>query len=338
MPAINEPIRAPEFAPGEWLNSAPLRMEEMCGKVVLVDFFDYSCVNCLRTLPYIEAWWERYRELGLQVIGIHTPEFSFGTAQVHVQRAVKRLGIPYPVLLDAGRRNWSAWANRYLPTLYLVDERRYITYFQYGEGAYQMTEAQIQILLGRLHPEAAFPSFLAPLRATDNPGAVCEKATPELYLGYGRGRLGNTEGLVPDTTVTYRLPPLLSPEVPYLEGDWQSGLESATLMSDEGSIVVRYRAKEVHLVLAPPNGGKARVAVEQDDAAVDPNERGADVYAMADIEVIDVTEPRAYQVVNNPTFDEHELRLRLLTPGLAVYSLSFVTDCLTDEDELRHAS
>jgi len=329
MPAVNEPIHAPEFHPGIWLNSPPLAMKALRGQVVLVAFWDYTCINCLRTLPYFREWWRRYQEAGLMMVGIHTPEYDFAREERYVRRAVLELDLEYPILLDNERRNWHAWANRYWPARYLVDQDGYIVYFHYGEGDYVGSEWYMQLALHQLDPSIVFPPPMLPLRPSDEPGAVCFHATPALHLGYQRGRIGNPEPLRPDRTIQYAATAEAEPDTVYLQGLWQNGPESATLVGDAGEVIVHYRAKEVDVVLTPPPGGTGHVAVLQDDE-LPTSIQGNDVQLEGDAAVITVDTPRLYNIINNPHHGTHTLRLQVRTTGLSVYAFSFITECIDE--------
>ena len=238
MLAVSTPIHAPELAPGEWLNSSrPLRLDEWRGRAVLVDIWDFTCLNCLRTLPYLTAWHQAYRDLPVSFLVIHSPEFAFARERAQVEGAVRRLGIKYPVLLDNDYANWEAFANRYWPTVYLIDARGYLRYQHAGEGAYEEIEQALSELaveavrLAGRETSGHWPRPLGALRAEDKPGAVCLRTTPELHTGFQRGALGNSEGYLPRSLpLIYRLPPPEERQEGYFyaEGAWTAGNESFT--------------------------------------------------------------------------------------------------------------
>ena len=198
-------VRAPEIG-RLWLNSPPLSFRQLRGRVVLVDFWDYTCVNCIRTLPYVQAWHERYVGKGLTVIGVHTPEFTFAQYESNVERGVREFGLTYPIVVDNDREIWKAFANRYWPTKYLLDKDGYLRYAHFGEGAYRETEEVIRELLLEANSTLAFPPLMEPVRAEDREGAVCYRPSPELYLGHARGRIGNEGGFKEDSIAEYSLP------------------------------------------------------------------------------------------------------------------------------------
>src|SRR5216684_6544170 len=195
-------VRAPEIG-RIWFNSPPLSMRHLRGRVVLADFWDYTCVNCIRTLPYVKEWHARYAEKGLTVIGIHTAEFLFARYESNVERGIEEFGLIYPVVVDSNNELWDAFANRYWPTKYLIDGEGYLRYAHFGEGAYRETEETIQELLRETNPGIQLPLVMDPVRDTDAAGAVCYQPSAELYLGHRRGRIGNASGFIEDTAAQY---------------------------------------------------------------------------------------------------------------------------------------
>lgn len=335
MPAVIEPIPAPDLQGGEWLNSAPLALAGLRGQAVLVHFWDYAGVNCLRTLPYLQAWAARYAAVGFTLIGVHSPQFPFARISDNVRAAVERLGIGYPVLLDSDHRTWNAWANRIWPAHYLVGPEGDIWYFHYGEGDYLGIEAQIQIMLRHIHPEAALPPLLPPLRASDEPGAAWLPATRDIYLGAGRGRLGNPESGVTHAVVDYAEYAPHMPDALYAVGCWEHTPDALRLVRESGALAVRYHAREVYAVICPPTDTRGIIEVEQDGAPLPLEARGSDL-AHGREPVLTVEMPRAYHLVANPAIGPHELRLRVRTPGTAVYVLNFIPD-VSDEADTRAA-
>ncbi len=331
MPAVNEPIHAPEFHPGTWLNSTPLSLQALHGRVVLVLFWDYTSINCLRTLPYLREWWRRYHEAGLVIIGVHTPQFSFGKNPQQVERAVRDHSLDFPILLDDEQHNWHSWTNRYWPTRYLVDKDGNISYFHLGEGDYVGFEWNIQLLLRQVQASAVFPPPMQPLRPSDEPGAICCHATPELQLGHQRGQLGNAEPLHPNHTVLYTHPGKDKLDTLYLDGYWHSGPEAVTLSSGQGGLTILYRGKEVAAVLTPPEDSAGRAEVQQDGDMLSNTALGDDVRNEGNAVVLTIDTPRLYSLVNNPHFGVHTLRLLFTTPGVSLYAVSFVSECVDEE-------
>lgn len=339
-------VRMPAFGKsgGEWLNAAEgLTREGLRGRVVLVDFWDYTCVNCLRTLSYLIAWHERYGEKGLVVIGVHAPEFGFARARLHLEAAVKELGISYPVLLDNEYKVWEQFANRAWPTKYLVDAEGYIRFKRQGEGYYQETEQAIQALLRERDPDVVLPGVLPPLRGEDAAGAVCYRPTAEVYAGYQGGGLfggglGNPEGYVADSLMMYTMSQERSQGQFYLEGFWRAGAEWMGFAGqDGGRVVLPYQAVGVNGVLTPasepvevmlglrPTTAEPVIEVRQDGRWLDPANAGADVIFVGERSVVRVERPRMYELVRNPDYGAHELELIFRANGLALYAFTFTT-------------
>ena len=322
-------IQAPELTGGYWVNSEPLSMQALRGKVVLIDFWDYTCVNCIRTLPYVTEWHRRYSAHGLVAIGVHAPEFSFAKELDGVRKGLETFGIEYPVVMDNGYAIWQAFANRYWPAKYLIDKDGYIRYFHPGEGAYPETEAAIQALLREVAPEAAFPEPMTPVRETDAPGAVCYRVTPELYLGYQRGRIGNPAGYVPKETASYSDPGVQAEGFFYLHGEWRADEEYVMKpwgSESESRVSLRYTAKEVNLVMNPLLGKTCRLYLSQDGVPLEKADTGEDARYQDDGRAyVDVDSPRMYRLVNNREIGSHELTLATASPGLAMYAFTFVS-------------
>lgn len=325
----SEKIHAPEIEAERWLNSPSLSMKNLRGKAVLVDFWDYTCVNCVRTLPYLKAWHERYADQGLVVIGVHTPEFDFAREPSHVRRAIEAFGLPYPIALDNGRKTWRAFANRYWPAKYLIDRNGIIRYYHFGEGNTVETELVLQSLLMEIDPSAALPDPMRPIRESDYPGAVCIPPTPEIYLGARRGRIGNEEDLQEGKSVDYTLPEDRKEDLFYAEGRWRAEKERLVFAGPRGgAIVLKYSAKEVNLVMSAGEAAKeeATVWINQDGRVPRKNEIGEDVVIDEKGRgLIRVAEPRMYRLIDNPAFGTHELRLFTQSKGLSLYAFTFVS-------------
>jgi thiol-disulfide isomerase/thioredoxin len=339
-----ERIHAPEIE-GEWLNSSPLKLSALRGRVVLVDFWDYTCVNCLRTLPSLREWHERYGKLGLTVIGVHTPEFQFARDRGNVERAVQSEALNYAIVLDNDYRTWQAFANRCWPAKYLIDTQGYIRYIHLGEGQYGETEAAIQQLLRESGISSSLPSLMETAHISAEAGAYCVPATPELYLGYAGGRLGNASGYVEEQVADYAPAVDRAPDVAWLEGPWFAGREqivACPLLGRESRLRVCYTAAEVNLVLAPPDAadlpveGRATLVVRQDGEPLGAADRGADVITDGSATVVDVNEARMYRLVRNSKPGTHEIELWTRKPGLEAYAFTFVP-CL-DESADKAAS
>ncbi len=237
---------------GPWINSSPLILSSLTGKVVLIDFWTYSCINCLRTLPYLLAWDKAYRDQGLVIIGVHTPEFEFEKNAANVRQAVARLGISYPVALDNQYATWNNYQNSYWPAHYLIDKQGRVVYQHFGEGEYGVTEHNIRVLLGL--PLAGDMVIKTPTEISPS-----YEQTPETYLGYERAEsFASPEALMPDRTVNYTFPSRLSQDHWALRGAWQINRQKIIAMSPASAIEIHFQASAVYVVMgsttAAPRG------------------------------------------------------------------------------------
>ena len=229
----------------DWINSKPLKIEQLKGKVVLVDFWTYSCINCIRTLPYLKSWYEKYSGNGLIIIGVHTPEFEFEKDLINVKRAVEKYGIKYPVALDSNRETWSAYKNNFWPRKYIIDGQGNIRFDHIGEGGYEETESVIQQLLREINPNLSV-NMTSIFSDTD----FSQINTPELYLGYqfARSPLGNPEGFSPGQIVEYKnAKPELANTI-YLGGKWKNK-EDKMVSVENSKLFLIYKAKNVNIVV-----------------------------------------------------------------------------------------
>jgi thiol-disulfide isomerase/thioredoxin len=324
-------VRAPEIG-RLWFNSSPLSFRQLRGRVVLVDFWDYTCVNCIRTLPYVQAWHERYRDKGLTVIGVHTPEFTFAQYESNVERGIREFGLTYPIVVDSNREIWKAFANRYWPTKYLLDKEGYLRYGHFGEGGYGECEQTIQELLREVDPSLVLPELMEPLREEDHVGAVCYRPTGELYLGNQRGRIGNDGGFKEDQIADYEFPGKeLEENFLYASGRWASTAEYFEAAEDGlHSLKLKFEASAVNLVMAAPRGASAEVQLLQDGKPLAHNQAGRDTRFRgsnsAQESYIVVDSPRMYSLVDNHEFGVHKLEL-LCSPGIAAFAFTF-TSCV----------
>ena len=326
-------VAAPEFG-RVWINSGELTLADLRGRVALIDFWDYTCVNCLRTLPYLVEWDQRYREKGLTIVGVHAPEFSFARTAEHVRKAVERLGIHYAVVLDNDYQIWRAFANQYWPAKYLIDADGFLRYMHFGEGFYQETEEAIQAVLRERDAAVKLPPVMAPVRDTDQPNARCYRVTPELYLGYRRGKLGNAGGFQQDKVARYELPKMLEPEVVYAQGGWRAGAEqiesAATDTGERACLALVYAAKELNLVMAPNGQPEYRLWIGQDGRPLAREDAGHDVEFDEDgRSFARINAPRMYNLIRNAKFDPRRLELATAGTGLGLYAFTFVT-CLAE--------
>jgi len=319
-------VHAPEIGRA-WLNSPPLSLRDLRGRVVLVDFWDYTCVNCIRTLPYIKEWHQRYRGKGLTIIGVHAPEFSFARRADQVDRAIKEFGLEYPIVLDNEFQIWQSFSNRCWPAKYLIDKDGYIRYYHFGEGGYSETEGAIQRLVLEIDPQTVLPVPMPPVRDSDSPGARCYRVTPELYLGFERGHLGNESGYARNEVKDYKAANCASDCV-YLDGPWyaeREAVEACPIDGRSSKLLLHYTAAEVNLVMASPEAGEAVVTVQQDGRPIAPEDTGEDVRCLGDKATVTVREPRMYRLVKNRRFGSRLLELSTFTPGLSAYAFTFVS-------------
>ncbi len=322
MPHIKETIFAPELAGGTWIQHGPVSIRALRDKaVVLVDFWDYTCVNCIHTLPYVAGWHRRYHKDGLVVVGVHAPEFTFAREKSHVADAVREFALDYPIVLDNGYEIWRAYSNRYWPAKYLVDAKGRIRYYHFGEGAYQETELAIQTALAELHPALDLPPPMEPVRDSDRPGAFCYRVTPELYLGHARGQFGNPEGVLQDRPHDYRDPGRHMEGLTYLSGRWRIEQECARAEAPGAAIDLRYTAKDVNLVMAPPPGAIVRAEIVLDEG----QRPGDDVKHNNGRAYVTVERPRMYNLVANDIVSSGALELRAESAGLSAFAFTFVS-------------
>lgn len=329
-------VRAPEIG-RLWFNSPPLSLRQLRGKVVLIDFWDYTCVNCIRTLPYLKAWHERYRDLGLVIIGVHTPEFTFAQYESNVERGIREFGLEYPIVSDSNYELWKAFANRAWPAKYLIDKEGYARYAHLGEGSYQETERTIQELLLEANPSLQLPPVMEVIRPEDKPGAVCYQPSPELYLGHRRGRIGNPEGFQEDRTGDYTFTGEPKEDVFYLVGRWSATGEFVEAAANEqpNRIVLRYSAAAVNLVMASQRASSAEVLLVQDGRPLPRKQATADTEFRStnggEESLVVVSRPRMYALVDNHNFGTHTLELITSAPGVAAYAFTF-TGCVSAPD------
>jgi len=323
-------VRAPEIG-RVWFNSPALSFRQLRGRVVLVDFWDYTCINCIRTLPYVQAWHERYGTKGLTVIGVHTPEFTFAQYESNVERGTREFGLTYPVVIDSDREIWKAFANRYWPTKYLLDKEGYLRFAHFGEGAYGEFEEGIRELLREINPALVFSPLMDPVRPEDGPGALCYPPSPELYLGHARGRIGNEGGFRQDAIFQYSLPSELQANCFYVEGSWASTAEYMESAGEgEHRIVLKYEASGVNLVMAAPRGGSRELLIRQDGKPLSREHKAVDTrfrsVAGEEQSYLAVQQPRMYCLADNRAFGSHTLELSC-PAGVAAFAVTF-TSCV----------
>jgi thiol-disulfide isomerase/thioredoxin len=335
MELLRPTVRAPEFPESSWVNSLrPITMASLRGSVVLIQIWDFTCIHCLRTLPYLRAWHQRYAIDGLTMIGVHTPEFSFARDGSQVKTAAGRLGISWPVVLDNDQAIWQSYSNRIWPTLYLIDTEGYLRYQRAGEGGYAQTERAIHALLETIHPQKSFPDPIAPLRHEDAPGAVCYPTTPELQLD----AIGNPQKPV-KTPSLLKIPKQRSEGHFYLKGWWQQSKDGLTLVSENGSILLNYHAASVHGVFAPSPDPVDQaldlvqpilVQIDQDGKPLPKEYYTEDLFNLESAACLRVDQARSYALAQNADVRTRELLVKIKGAGLTFYAFSFGT-CIDPE-------
>ena len=307
----------------QWLNSPPLTPEQLKGKVVLVDFWTYSCINCLRSIPYVRAWADKYKDQGLVVIGVHAPEFAFEKNIDNVNQAVAKLKIDYPVAIDNDYAIWRAFSNEYWPADYFIDANGKIRHHFFGEGDYAESEKVIQQLLAEAG-KGNLPVDMVSVSATGAEAASdqADVMSPETYIGFARAEnFASPGGAVGDSLHVYATGDLSHLNDWGLSGDWTVGGQSASLNKTDGAISFRFHARDLHLVLGPSADGKpVRFRVTIDGAA--PGEsHGADTNAAGEGMV---TDHRLYQLVrqSGPIMD-HTFSIQFLDPDVQAYAFTF---------------
>lgn len=307
----------------QWLNSPPLTAQALKGKVVLVDFWTYSCINCLRTLPYVKAWAEKYRDQGLVVIGVHTPEFAFERDVGNVTKAMKDLGITYPVAIDNDYKVWRAFNNQYWPAHYFADAQGRIRYHHFGEGKYAESERVIQQLL-RETGAAKVADGLINARAEGIQLApnMNEVRSPETYVGYRRAEHFVADiDLAPDKVTAYSPPSQLALNNWSLDGQWTVGPERAVSNAPASRIVYRFHARDLHLVLGPGADGKPVRFKVLIDGKPPGDAHGVDVAPDGSGSVI---EQRLYQLVRQTAgVKDRTFSIEFLDPGVSAYAFTF---------------
>lgn len=305
-----------------WLNSEPLAASELQGKVVLVQFWTYSCINWIRTLPYIRSWAEKYKDKGLIVIGVHTPEFAFEKNIENIRWAIKTMNIDFPIAVDSKQDIWNAFNNRYWPALYFIDAKGKMRHYQFGEGDYEQSEKLIQELLAEAGARDINKDLLSVTPEGVEVGADWKNLnSPENYLGYERTENFAARRLINGKQHNYIAPPALNLNHWSLSGNWTVGKQSIVLNKANGKIVYRFQARDLHLVMGPevPGtqvrfrvfiGGKAPGAAH----GIDVDDQGYGT----------VTEQRLYQLIRQPnSVSDLEFEIEFLEAGAEAFAFTF---------------
>jgi len=308
-----------------YINTPEFKLADVIGKkIILVDFWTYSCINCQRTLPYLNAWYGKYKDEGLEIVGVHTPEFQFEQKYENVLLAVKKYDIKYPVVLDNNYGTWTAYANRYWPRKYLIDIDGFVVYDHIGEGGYEETEKKIQELLAErakaLNIKGNIPTgVIKPANAIPTDPKLVQ--SPEIYFGSGRNTyLGNgkSEWVGPQTL---KEPVGLKTNILYLDGTWKFQVEYAEAQSPKAKIIFRYNAKNVYFVASADEA--VSITIMKDGVPLTASEQGEDVSSVGGASTATVKEERLYKLINGSDYGEHTIEIFTDKPGLKAFTFTF---------------
>lgn len=313
---------------GPWFNSNPLKISILNSqnRIILIDFWTYSCVNCLRTLPFLKKWHEKYSSLGLTIIGVHTPEFEFEKDKNNVENFLKKEKIDYPVVMDNDYKIWHSFANKFWPRKYLIDPKGIIRLDHAGEGAYEETESRIQELLKTVSSQP-LPNIESEHQHI-KPGAVCYPMTAELYAGYYRGRF--EQEIKQDQPKNYQAPETEEYQdgVNYLEGEWvvkNEFLQHARSTSEPADFAaIRYHGLEVNAVLKGGEVERYKIFVTRDGKPLEKQFSGKDIeFDKTGMSFVEVGEPKLYNLVKDKEYGDHILRLASLSPKMQLFAYTF---------------
>ncbi|MEX1064104.1 MAG: redoxin family protein [Candidatus Paceibacterota bacterium] len=316
-------VRAPEFKDGMvWLNSKPLKLEELLkeGKVVMIDFWTYSCINCIRTLPHVVGWAKKYRDKGLVIVGVHTPEFDFEKEKSNVEKAIADFSIEYPVVLDNDYVVWNSYANRYWPRKLIIGKDGSIVYDHAGEGNYGETEKKIRELLSLADDNS--------IASEEGTGGICYPTTPEIYLGHERGTLGNEEGFKKDQAFKYEISDDNDRDKFYLRGDWIAGSQFIEHAGKEGNlddfVQLNFSALSVNVVLGSKDGEVYEVLVSLDGQPLSKEIAGEDVKIKDGKSILEFKADRMYNLIDSKEYlDNRKLKLSVKSDQFRAFAFTF---------------
>lgn len=298
-----------------FLNGAnsSIQIIDLRGKVVLLDFWTYSCINCIRTIPLLNSWHDKYSRKGLVIIGVHTPEFDFEKDTENVRKAVQQFGIKYYVVQDNNYATWTAYKNSYWPREYFIDKDGFVRYNHIGEGFDELKEKELQQLLSEI--------------GTDMNGTVLIQSnyslnkinSPEIYFGYDfqRQRIGNDPGQSPNTTLNYTLPEQMNDNVVYLQGEWKSNSDNFELAGEEGIIDLNYNARDVNIVAGSDNATSVQSYLNGETAG---SVRGTDDDSNSTARIMD---SKLYNVIRGKSYGKQRLELRIRGKGFRIFTFTF---------------
>ena len=332
---INPPTRAPDLPSSPWVNTYEnISISNLTGKVLLLNFWDFTCINCIRTLPYLRTWQHRYIE-HFTILGIHTPKFSF-TGDVSLLKSMTgRLGISWPVIMDANQKIWEAYGTLCWPTMNLIDKHGRIRFRHEGEGRYIEIERAIQSLIYEINPSIQMEELHNPLREEDRQAAPCIPTTMKLHTD-------PIEKYDSPSNEPMRLPAEHSINKINLQGDWVQEYDGVTLVSDEGTISLQYRGARCYAILSPTpctishvhnERDPAQISIKQDGNPLSPECFGEDIRMIDETSHLLIDIPRLYHLVHNPSIDDHTITLHLKTPGITFYAFSFDSNISEDVNQ-----
>ena len=307
-----------------WINSEPLVLADLKGKVVLFDFWTYSCINCIRTIPHLKSWYEKYKDDGFIIVGIHTPEFEFERKLENVLAEVQKYELEYPVALDNNYATWNAFNNRFWPAHYLADVNGNIRFIHFGEGRYAETESAIQQLLleaGLLSLDK-FIEVVEPVSNVD----FSQIGTPEIYLG--ASRINNFGSMVENVQINepyeFPAPDDIKFNRFYLTGNWRITPEFSELVGESGVITIQYHASRAHIVLETKEATEVVLEIRVDGKYLNKDNKGDDVILENGKSIVRVREPRLYNLVNTQdVYETHTLEINVTSPGLQAFAFTF---------------
>lgn len=314
LPGANQSPKAPEIiAGGDWFNTKPLTIASLKGKVVLIDFWTYTCINCIRTLPFTKAWYDKYHDKGLVIIGVHTPEFQFEKESSNVQKAINDFGIKYPVVQDNNYATWNAYSNEYWPAEYLIDAQGRIRHTSFGEGEYDQTEKAIQDLL----KEAGSSVDTSIVSVSDQ--TPKSQLSPETYIGSARAQFYYPDGNTVDGARNFTLTDKIPQDSFSLGGTWTITKDDG-VTGDSATLNYNFNANKVFLVLRPGSNKVSQMKVYLDGNLVDSSKSGEDVKNG----IVTIDTDRLYKLIDlKDQPGSHLLKLEFQTPGTEVYAFTF---------------
>jgi thiol-disulfide isomerase/thioredoxin len=346
-PLASFKVKAPDFPkPGfavsgtTWLNSPPLTLEKLRGKVVMIDFWEYTCINCIRTFPQNKKWYKRYHKYGFEIIGVHDPEFQIAYDVNNVRAAVQRFGLPYPIVVDDKYAIWSEYGNQAWPSRFLIDANGYARYHIDGEGDDRNFEKAIRKLLVEAHPGLKFPASYT-LPARENAMRGCDRIpTPEMYVGpwEGRGIVANHNPYHPGQKFNYEMPKRVNDGRAGLSGPWETdkngmifaGKPQEPEQQGAARLRMQYHARELYAVMNVWRGVPEELYILQDGKYLTSANKGADVKIDAQgRSYINVDSSRMYYLVSNPKFGKHTVDLIPTVSGIMIDSFTFGNSCQT---------